>query len=221
MLSFAPTPIFSGSWDHRPVVSSPLSSSPVRASSPLSPISDNTSLPRLSQSSPLQPSKFKYSSRPTRPNPLVRRREEAQNSRRQAFLQNVRQKADDKAWARRDVEGQLVKTSILANRIELAHGAPALTDDDIEDAETYERHSAQQPDEDDIMADEPQDDDELEAMIAAYEAEQVAPRQTPSSLAWSDDDFDDAFDDYLAPEPPSHQFSHAAPESMDTSGDIN
>lgn len=107
MLSFAPTPIFSGSWDHRPIVSSPLSSSPVRASSPLSPISDNTSLPRLSQSSPLQPSKFKYSSRPTRPNPLVRRREEAQNSRRQAFLQNVRQKADDKAWARRDVEGQV------------------------------------------------------------------------------------------------------------------
>lgn len=115
-----------------------------------------------------------------------------------------------------------MKTSILANRIELAHGAPALTDDDIEDAEAYERQSAQQPDEDDVMADEPQDNDELEAMIAAYEAEQVAPRHTPSSLAWSDDDFDDAFDDYLVPEPPPHQFSlYAAPESMDTSGDIN
>lgn len=107
MLSFAPSPIFSGSWDHRPSVSSPLSSSPIRASSPLSPIDRNT-LPQCQiQSSPIQPPKFKFATRPTRPNPVIRRREEAQEQRRKNFLQSVRQKSEDKAWQRRDIEGQV------------------------------------------------------------------------------------------------------------------
>ena len=107
MLSFAPSPIFAGSWDDRPAVSSPLSSSPVRASSPLSPIDRNTLPQRQVQSSPIQPPKFKFATRPTRPNPVVRRREETQEQRRRNFLQNVRQKSEDKGWERRNIEGQV------------------------------------------------------------------------------------------------------------------
>ncbi|KAI5462549.1 hypothetical protein BGZ63DRAFT_217240 [Mariannaea sp. PMI_226] len=109
MLSVAPAPIFSGSWDHRPSVSSPLSSSPVRASSPLSPVEKNSFPQRQVQSSPIKPPKFKYASRPTRPNHVAfRKREDAQEGRRRLFLQNVRQKSDDKVWQRRDIEGQVI-----------------------------------------------------------------------------------------------------------------
>lgn len=114
MLSFAPTPIFSNVWDHRPNVPSPLSSSPVRASSPLSPIDTNVYSQRQVQSSPIKQPKFKYASRPTRPNPVVRKREDAQESRRKLFLQNVRQNREDKAWQRRDIEGQVNSNFRLA-----------------------------------------------------------------------------------------------------------
>lgn len=103
---------------HKPAVSSPLSSSPIRpsqghsnSSPPLSPRNPNTLLllPRRdSQSSPVrdsQPSNklFKYASRSAKPNPLLPRqgRENAQESRRKMFLKNVRQRADDKTWLRR------------------------------------------------------------------------------------------------------------------------
>lgn len=108
MLSFAPTPapIFTANWDHRPAVSSPLSSSPLRASPPGTQ-DDNVFAMRQTQSSPIQPPKFKYASRPTRPNPVMRRREDAQEQRRSTFLRSVRNKAEDKAWQRRDIEGQV------------------------------------------------------------------------------------------------------------------
>lgn len=112
MLSFAPAPIFGAAsstvpWDTRPAVSSPLSSSPIRATSPLSPLDRNALFQRQTQSSPLQPPKFKFASRPSRPNPLVRKREDAQEARRTNFLQSVRRKAEDKAWQRRDIEGHV------------------------------------------------------------------------------------------------------------------
>lgn len=109
MLSFAPTTIFAEPWDHRPSVSSPLSSSPIRASSPLSPVDRNALPQRQIQSSPIQQPKFKFASRPVRQNPLLRKREDLQDARRKNFLQSVRQKADEKAWQRRDVEGQVSK----------------------------------------------------------------------------------------------------------------
>ena len=107
MLSLTPSSVYSGCRDHRPAVSSPLASSPIRASSPLSPVHENRLSQRQTQSSPIQPPKFRYATRPTRPNPLMRKREEVQESRRRRFLQNVRQKSDDKAWQRRDIEGQV------------------------------------------------------------------------------------------------------------------
>jgi hypothetical protein len=112
-------PIFTPdrSWDfHRPAVPSPLSSSPIRAShsqsSPLSPIDENARLGsrRDVNSSPIsssfqnQKSQFRFASRPTRRNPVLRKREDAAEGRRNAFLQSVRQRGSDASWARRDVE---------------------------------------------------------------------------------------------------------------------
>lgn len=107
MLSFAPAPIFTANWDHhRPAVSSPLSSSPLRAPA----TEDDAFSLRQTQSSPIQAPKFKYAARAAaaaRANPVLRRREDAQQQRRATFLRSVRDKAEDKAWQRRDIEGQV------------------------------------------------------------------------------------------------------------------
>lgn len=102
-------PVFND-FSYQPTRSSPLSSSsPIRASSPppapLSPCDYNRQ-PRQVQSSPVQapPSKFKFSARPARPNPVVRNREVTQQSRRNLFLKGVQQRADDHRWERRGVE---------------------------------------------------------------------------------------------------------------------
>lgn len=38
---------------------------------------------------------------------MLRQGEDARDSRRRDFLQNVRRKAEDKAWERRDIEGKV------------------------------------------------------------------------------------------------------------------
>lgn len=188
MLSFAPTPIFSGSWDRRPSASSPLTSSPIRASSPLSPIDTSVHAQRQIQSSPIKPIKFKYASRTTRPNPLVRKREEAQEGRRRLFLQNVRQNREDKAWQRRDIEGQFLKSSWLADRGQLSRDAPEVTEADIEDAMAFQQN--QMPEKDDMMIDET---DELDAMVESYQQEQQTAAQRQPSPTLTDDEYDDLF----------------------------
>lgn len=107
MLSFAQTPIFNWDNHYRPAVPSPLSSSPVRASSPLSPLDRNKLSQRQTQSSPIQPPKFKFATRPTKPNPVVRKREETLDKRRKNFLDNVKSKREEQRWNRRDIEGQV------------------------------------------------------------------------------------------------------------------
>lgn len=127
MLAAMPAPIFSFSLDassppapqyyHRPAVSSPLSSSPIRPSSvspphPLAPRDPNSmSFFRQSQSSPIKPqaTKFKYANRTARPNPVVKRREDAQDGRRRLFLQNVRQRQEDEKWEKRGGENEVRK----------------------------------------------------------------------------------------------------------------
>lgn len=142
MFAIMPPPIFSFGHAHdasavyRPAVSSPLSSSPIRAtstsptkpqfggggshsqimSSPLSAREPNTcALPRV-QSSPIpgleekekkNNSIFKFANRETRPNPVAKKREDKQETRRRLFLQNVRQRADDKKWERRGGENEV------------------------------------------------------------------------------------------------------------------
>ncbi|TDZ26132.1 hypothetical protein Cob_v000088 [Colletotrichum orbiculare MAFF 240422] len=163
------------SWDFKPAVPSPLSSSPIRASSPLSPIQDNAV--RHTQSSPIPPPKFKYAARQTRPNPVVRRREEAQESRRKLFLQNVRQRADEKAYTRRDMEGTLLKSDwdretrrrFYAKQLE---GDAVFSEADIEDAATFtqSRPPSVPDDADDMMIDAiaQEEQEELDALLSSY-----------------------------------------------------
>jgi len=216
MLSFAPNPI--ASWDYRPTISSPLSSSPIRASSPLSTIDSNTVSHRQTQSSPIQPLKFKYASRPTRPNPVVRRREETQEKRRNQFLQNVRSKAEDKAWKRRDIEGQFLKQSLLASVGQLSYDAPAFSETDIEDAMAHELEQSQVPQEDDeMMEGPPEEDDELEAMVASYEQQQDKPSTHSTwapSPAWSDDGYDELFEELMEHENQVQQQPHQSYASI-------
>ncbi|EQL03276.1 hypothetical protein OCS_01006 [Ophiocordyceps sinensis CO18] len=243
MLSFAPAPqpsfssksppqpIFSGAWDHRPAVPSPLSSSPIRASSPISPIGRNT---RQTQSSPIQPppseaspSCFsvpsRYASRQTRLNPVMRGREDARLSRRHNFLQRVRQGSDDKAWQRRDIEGQFLKTSWLASIGRLSHDAPAISDADIEDAATasFRPETAQPTDRDEMMVDGDREDEELEALLATHEEHSAFRQRQPSPASLSDDEYDEIFAELISQEQQSllqSQSQHSA-ELMDTSDD--
>ncbi|KAM0344620.1 hypothetical protein ACHAPU_007394 [Fusarium lateritium] len=216
MLSFAPSPIFSGSWDHRPAVSSPLSSSPVRASSPLSPIDRNAFAQRQVQSSPIKPPKFKFASRPTRPNPVNRKREEVQEGRRKLFLQNVRQSREDKAWQRRDIEGQFLKTHYLADRGQLSHDAPDITEADIEEAMTFYPDHPSIPEDDEMMDEE----DQLEAMFASYEEHQTTSSERPPSPTLSDEDYDDVFAELIAQEQSQLRTRSHPEDQMDTSGDV-
>ena len=96
-------PIFQDSTAlFRPAAPSPLSSSPIRASSPRE--DDYT---RDVKSSPIRAPKFKFASRPVRQAPVAQKREVAQEARRKLFLKNVRQRADDQKWERRGGEQEV------------------------------------------------------------------------------------------------------------------
>ncbi|KAF7563006.1 hypothetical protein G7046_g1121 [Stylonectria norvegica] len=223
MVPFAPTPIFSGSWNHRPVVPSPLSSSPIRASSPLSPIDNNTLPQRQVQSSPIPPSKFKFASRPSRPNPVVRKREEVYDGRRRLFLQNVRQKSDDKAWQRRDIEGQFLKTNWLEDQGQLSHDAPDFSEADIDDAAAF-LEEGPQPQDDDMML-----DDILADEFTCKNEEELyseAARRPPSpALSDEEFEFDDVFAELILKEQLKEQWQNYLhqddPDQMDTTGGMD
>ncbi|KAG6157496.1 hypothetical protein E4U47_001390 [Claviceps purpurea] len=232
MLSLSSTTTaFSGPWDHRPSVPSPLSSSPIRATSPLSPVDRNTLPKRLRevQSSPIQQSKFRYASRPARQNPLLRSREALQESRRRNFFQNVRQRAEDKAWQRRDIEGQFLKNSLLADMGRLSHDAPVLSERDLEDAMTVHEERYMEDDED-MLGDCPQEDDDIEAMVASFEQDQRRSRgggggggggggrERASSPGLSDEEYDDIFAELISREGEEDGESIQPPaDHMDTS----
>lgn len=122
MFSVAPMPVFTAGGDartstsyhnHQPSVSSPLSSSPIRASSPLSPMNDSSinATSRQTQSSPLQAKttfdKFsRYANQNTPSVARVRRpRTDARENRRKNFMEQVRRRADERTLQRRDMEG--------------------------------------------------------------------------------------------------------------------
>ncbi|KAL6878751.1 hypothetical protein J3F83DRAFT_254922 [Trichoderma novae-zelandiae] len=196
MLSFTPKPVHT--WDNRPAVSSPLSSSPVRASSPLAAADEQAqSHARQIQSSPIRPANFKFQARPARPNPVIKRREEVQEQRRRNFLQSVRQKAEDKSWQRRDIEGQFLKTNWLANVGRLSHDAPSFSDADIEDAMTFSQNSAPPQMDEDI----PEELVEEEHMLTSYEEEVMAQRgHALPTLVEENDEYDDIFAELISQE---------------------
>ncbi|WYZ41443.1 hypothetical protein EsH8_V_000338 [Colletotrichum jinshuiense] len=199
-----PVSIFSErtSWDFRPAVPSPLSSSPIRAPSPLSPIDDNTV--RHTKSSPIPQPKFKYASRPARPNPVVRKREEAQEGRRKLFLQNVRSRADDRTYQRRDMEGTLLKSDwdrdvrqrYYAKQLE---GDAVFSEADIEDAATlFLEHAHQIPEGvDDMMVDAiaQEEQEELDALLLSYDQSSEAQQPVQSSQRAQSDSFNLLDDD--------------------------
>ncbi|KAK5987287.1 hypothetical protein PT974_11412 [Cladobotryum mycophilum] len=211
MMSFASNPIQSSPW--RPSVSSPLTSSPIRPTSPQSPSDNNRQRHRLIQSSPIQPIKFKYASRPSKPNPVVRRREDAQEQRRKNFLQNVRQKADNKMWQRRDIEGQFLKTNWLANVGRLTHDAPDFSEADIEDAMAYHQETVHSQDSDDALG-VIREEEELDFLVSSYEQEQTGTPQQPPLL--EDDEYDDIFAELMSQEP-TRQNQPSSSNQMDMS----
>ncbi|KAL6906914.1 hypothetical protein GGI43DRAFT_396140 [Trichoderma evansii] len=211
MLSFTPKPV--PSWDNRPAVSSPLSSSPVRASSPHSPADEETRWqPRQVQSSPIRPNNFKYQSRPARPNPVMKRREDLQEQRRKSFLQNVRQKAEDRSWQRRDIEGQFLKTSWLANVGRLSHDAPSFSDADIEDAAAFSPEMAPSQMDEDMIPEELMDEEQL---LTSYEEEVMAQQGSRLPvLAEEDDEYDDIFAELISQEQGQQQPQHQSSQPL-------
>ncbi|KLU86561.1 hypothetical protein MAPG_05573 [Magnaporthiopsis poae ATCC 64411] len=184
---------------HATAVPSPLSSSPIRASSPPQPLSprDHNERRRQIQSSPIKPSRF--ASRPARPNPVVRGREGFQEARRNLFLKKVQQRSDDRRWERRGVESKLQSAEWFEmdrarRQAKMLDRDGLITESDIADAESLfdeerEFDRERQPD-DDMMVDAmlPEEEEaELEALISSSSA---GPRR-PASPHWAEDDDDD------------------------------
>ncbi|CAJ2502240.1 Uu.00g096340.m01.CDS01 [Anthostomella pinea] len=219
-----PTPIFNNfdfSSPHRPTVSSPLSSSPLRPSQysppPLSARDPNTLPRRDVQSSPIKgPSSkfFKYASRNARPNPLRQNRENAQDGRRKLFLKNVRQRADDNKWDRRggDQETLKLEWAVLDRRRRQQRESDLdgiVCEDEIEDIPELPPQVPQEPD-DDVMVDAiaQEEEREMEAMLSMLEAEsssQASARPNSPSLS-DDDDYDSLFMDLVSQEESGSQY---------------
>ncbi|KAI0836773.1 hypothetical protein F5Y06DRAFT_298463 [Hypoxylon sp. FL0890] len=199
---------------HRPTHSSPLSSSPIRPNSPpLLPRDPNT-LPRLdTQSSPIRapPAKFKFASRNAKQNPLKQNRENAQESRRNLFLRNVRKRADDKNWERRggDQEALKLEWSMLERQRRQQKNTDLdgmVFEDEIEDFVELQRETQQDPDDMMVDAIAQEEEEELNAMLSMYEAQSSQPPSDPASSAISDDeDYDSLFMDFLSQQQPSSQ----------------
>jgi hypothetical protein len=124
---------FTTATSHKPAHSSPLSSSPIRASQtspPLSPRDPNTLPRRGFFSSPINPaacnqekSKWtRFETRDVKKNPLKQSRDNAVEGKRKLFLKHVRQRRDDQAWERRGGD-QEVRHSFLG----MNHGTILLT----------------------------------------------------------------------------------------------
>ncbi|GAP91171.2 hypothetical protein SAMD00023353_5300720 [Rosellinia necatrix] len=207
-----PTPIFNLDFSspHRPAVPSPLSSSPIRpsqASPPLSPRNPNTLPRRDIQSSPIRgpPSKFKYASRSSKPNPLRLSREQAQEGRRTMFLKNVRQRADDRRWEQRggDQEALKLEWHVLnrQRKQEKDMDLDGMVFDD--ELEQIPEHPHEIPEEaDDMMVDSiaREEEAELDAMLSFLNTSPSSREsRRPDTPSLSDDeDYDALFMDILS-----------------------
>ncbi|KAI0179597.1 hypothetical protein GGR52DRAFT_570476 [Hypoxylon sp. FL1284] len=216
---------------HRPARSSPLSSSPIKpsqSSPPLSPCDPNTLPGRHIQSSPLKapPKVFRYASRNTKPNPLRQTRENAQESRRNLFLKNVRKRADDRSWERRggDQEALKLEWSMLDRQRRLQKDADLdgfVFEDEIEDIPELQHDARQYPDvNDDVMVDAMarEEEEEMHAMLSMLDAQSSQlPMGIQSFPALSDDDeYDNIFRDFITQQGGSSQ-DFALSGQMDTS----
>ncbi|KAK0635849.1 hypothetical protein B0T17DRAFT_472381, partial [Bombardia bombarda] len=153
---------------------------------------------------------FKYAGRNTRPNPVVKRREETQNARRKLFLNNVRQRADDQKWERRGGENELLKLEWQRLERELQ----SAKDSDLEGflptifANQHNRQSHQSPpDVDDLMLDEIEqhEEAEIDALLSILPDAQHASSSEPPQFSDDDEDYDSLFIDFLSQQQQHHQ----------------
>jgi hypothetical protein len=210
-----------GNWEfHRPIASSSLSSPPRPYSSPLKPHGTNGVPQRNAFSSPPAPPASKFASRPTKPNPIIKKREEGQDARRKLFLKNVRDRGDDKAWERRAIEGhvsllgaasmtdtdqlQALRTFHMEQkefyRLKEREAENMMLGSDIDDSTTLglENTSSHNPDEvmEEVIN---QHEMELEALITSFETPQTNLHR-PESPTFSEDEFDELLMDLDWPE---------------------
>lgn len=241
LATMPPTVSFDFTSPYKPNVSSPLSSSPIRASSsqssppaPLSPRDSNRCNFRFGSSPIPAPKLFKYASRPAKPNPLRQSRENAQESRRSLFLKNVRQRQDDRQWERRGGDQEVLKLewSILDRRRRQQKESDIdgfVFDDEIDEeipreaAAMVTGNSRPQGDDiDDMMLDAMEQDED--AMLSMYEAEalstqsqQTAPPRPNSPFMSDDEDYDNIFMDLLS----HRQQEGGTPHDFASSGDMD
>ncbi|KAK3685764.1 hypothetical protein B0T22DRAFT_229156 [Podospora appendiculata] len=218
---------------YRPTRSSPLSSSPIGAapasppfaSSPLS-ARDSPSLfsVREAQSSPISAppstgsvSRFKYATRNARPNPVVQKREDVQDGRRRLFLNNVRQRADEKKWERRGGENELLKLEWQRLNRELRSAKNSdlegvVMEEEIEDEPQLhalrqelagvDRDMDMDVDADAMMVDaiEQQEQAEIDALLLSIPLDTTSSQARPDSPQHfsDDDDYDSIFMDLLS-----------------------
>lgn len=149
-------------------------------------------------------SKFKYASRASRPNPLRQSRENAQESRRKLFLNNVRQRQDDKAWERRGGDQELEKLEWCKMERQWRERKNAdidgiVSECEIDDIPEIMRESGS----DEMMVDDvAQEEAELDAMLSMFESQsssQAPARPNTPSLS-DDEDYDCLFMDLLSQE---------------------
>ncbi|KAK0651577.1 hypothetical protein B0T16DRAFT_489571 [Cercophora newfieldiana] len=225
MFTVLPSPPFSFGLDafaspppppqmYRPALPSPLSSSPIRASSVSPPHKTTSSFNfglRDTQSSPLtakhqQESRFKYATRNAKPNPVVKRREDAQEGRRRLFLQNVRQRQEDQKWEKRGGDNELLKLEWWRLNRELRQAKESDIEgfvrvEDIEDEHPIDQQAELETDFDSMMLDamEQEEQAELEALLESLPSETQTSPSRPESMHFSDDeDYDSLFMELLS-----------------------
>ncbi|KAK4121351.1 hypothetical protein N657DRAFT_635930 [Parathielavia appendiculata] len=251
--------------NHRPTFSSPLSSSPIRASSlspppthqqqhyqpssqSLSPCDPNhlNTLHCETQSSPIlgksvfgssdtnitnndsgnsNRSKFRFASCNARPNPLLKRREDAQEGRRRLFFQNVRQRQEDRRWEMRGGEDELLKLEwwrlnrerLQAKEAEVAEYLGPMMDADmvVREEEELQHTTAQEEDVDAMIADviAQQEEAEIDALLSVLEHQDGDGRSSPPQLS-DDEDYDGLFMDLIRSQQPEQGLAHSPDVEM-------
>ncbi|KAL5604726.1 hypothetical protein BROUX41_001923 [Berkeleyomyces rouxiae] len=129
----------------------------------------------------------KFSHRPTRPNPVRRKREDELAARRQLFLKTVRERGDEKRFEKRSIEAQAVRSwheehqKYLAQKANEASGNDWAMDAFIDDALSAQ----QQPYDEETLPDMYLDE---EAAQLEYEAMMNENTQKAPMSEWDVDD---------------------------------
>ncbi|KAK5663029.1 hypothetical protein OQA88_6444 [Cercophora sp. LCS_1] len=196
-----------------PAFSSPLnSSSPIRASSESPPSHalserDPNILPRFReiQSSPItaKQQKFKYATRNARPNPVVKRREDAQECRRKLFLQNVQQRRETQRWENRGGETELLRLEWARLKRELREAQESDASAFMREEELEDEPLLDMIDEDSMMLDdiEREEQAQLDALLESMPETHMTEKGKQDIAQFSDEaDYDAIFEELLASE---------------------